>query len=355
MTLFLLLSCGSGSAKAEDPQSRFLKSVISLSNDFLNVFTSLSDMVGGVLGFDTNTKKSDVGNYFKKVHDTLSSTKEALNKIVADMKSDNNPNASAVETAVTNLVTTTLDKIIEGASEAVKGAEGNEPIGNVAEPAAGAGVAAGSDAVKSLSEGIGKIVEVVLKGKGSAAAGDDKGPVKDADGGAGAARGADGAGADGDARKLFASDNAGDAASAAKVAKDAAKAVGAVTGADILQAIAKGDGGESAKLAKHNNTIANNNGANANNAKDGIIAGAIALRAMAKGGKFANASAAAAGVKDNVISAAVSAVTKALDALTIAIRNTIDAGLKTVKNTMNINSTDTPVTVDNTTSEAKNQ
>ncbi|AHH10104.1 Variable outer membrane protein, partial (plasmid) [Borrelia parkeri SLO] len=139
MTLFLLLSCGSGSAKVEDPQSRFLKTVISLSNDFLNVFTSLSDMVGGVLGFNTNTKKSDVAVYFKRVQDTLQGTKDKLNKIVADMKSDNNPNSSTVETAVTNLVTTTLDKIIQGAktaSEAI--GSDNNPIANVADQNAGA-------------------------------------------------------------------------------------------------------------------------------------------------------------------------------------------------------------------------
>ncbi|AHH10134.1 hypothetical protein BPA_0039602, partial (plasmid) [Borrelia parkeri SLO] len=50
------------------------------------------------------------------------------------MKSENNPNASTVETAVTNLVTTTLDKIIQGAktaSEAV-GTTGDEFLGNVA-------------------------------------------------------------------------------------------------------------------------------------------------------------------------------------------------------------------------------
>ncbi|AHH10087.1 Variable outer membrane protein (plasmid) [Borrelia parkeri SLO] len=28
-------------------------------------------MVGGVLGFNTTTKKSDVGNYFKTVQDTV--------------------------------------------------------------------------------------------------------------------------------------------------------------------------------------------------------------------------------------------------------------------------------------------
>ncbi|AHH10133.1 Variable outer membrane protein (plasmid) [Borrelia parkeri SLO] len=78
MTLFLLMSCGAGSTNAEDPQSRFLKSLISLGNDFLDVFTSFTDMVGGVLGFNTNTKKSDVGAYFKTVQDTVQGTKDKL-------------------------------------------------------------------------------------------------------------------------------------------------------------------------------------------------------------------------------------------------------------------------------------
>ncbi|UPA11519.1 variable large family protein (plasmid) [Borrelia parkeri] len=287
------MSCGSGSTKTEDPQSRFLKSLISLGNDFLNVFTSFSDIVGGVLGFNTNTKKSDVGNYFKKVHDTLSSTKTSLEKIVSDMKSDNNPNAEATGIAVKALITNTLDKIIQGAktaSEAV-GTTGDELLGNVGTNNA-AGVA-GTE-VDKLVKGIKDIVDVVLKDKGNADAGTDK-KAEDL-----SARTANG---NGEAGKLFANDNAGDAAKA--------------------------------------------------KAKDGTIAGAIALTAMAKNGKFAGPSAEAAEYAPAVKGAAISAVIKALDTLTIAIRETIDVGLKTVKDAMKFNSTDTPVTTDNTISEIK--
>ncbi|WAZ72343.1 hypothetical protein O5404_04670 (plasmid) [Borrelia miyamotoi] len=43
------MSCNSsGTDIEESSQSRFLKSVISLGNDFLNVFTSFGDMVGSV-------------------------------------------------------------------------------------------------------------------------------------------------------------------------------------------------------------------------------------------------------------------------------------------------------------------
>ncbi|WP_433996724.1 variable large family protein [Borrelia venezuelensis] len=328
MTLFLLLSCGSGSINAENPQSRFLKSVISLGNDFLNVFTSLSDMVGGVLGFNTNTKKSDVGNYFKTIHDTLSSTKTALEKIVADMKTENNPNTEATDMAVKKLVSETFDKIIQGsktASEAI--GDASDLLGNVAAHAAPAGA---KGETENLIKGIKSIVDVVLKNEGNPEAGDDK----KAEDGNTSRTANDGAG------KLFANDNAGAADAAKKSAADAAKAVGAVTGADILKAMIKDNGdAAAAKLA---------------NAKDGTIAGAIALRAMAKDGKFTGPSADDQGsVAPIVKGAAVSAVTKALDTLTIAIRNTIDVGLKTVKDAMKFNPTDTPVTIDKQTSETK--
>ncbi|UPA12823.1 variable large family protein [Borrelia venezuelensis] len=312
----LFFGCGSGSTSAENSQSRFLKSLISLGNDFLNVFTSLSDMVGGVLGFNTNTKKSDVGNYFKTIEKSLTTTKTSLEKIVSDMKSENNPNASAVETAVTNLVNTTLDKITQGAktvSEAI--GDANDPLGNVA--AQGSGGVAGD--IDKLVQGIKLIVELVLK-EGKHDAGTDK---KASDGST--SRTANG-GTD-EAGKLFGTtSNSGVGAAAGdakKVAADAAKAVGAVTGADILKAMVK------------------NSDAAAASAKDGTIAGAMALRAMAKNGKFPGVTATAAAdnpdYTDAVKGAAVSAVTKALGTLTIAIRKTIDLGLKEVKDAMKIN------------------
>ncbi|UPA19156.1 variable large family protein [Borrelia puertoricensis] len=327
ITLFLLLSCGSGTTSAEDSQGRFLKSVISLGNDFLNVFTSLSDMVGGVLGFNTTTKKSDVENYFKTIEKSLTTTKTSLEKIVSDMKSEKNPNAEATDTAVKKLVSEILNKIIEGAKTASEViGDAGDPIGNV-----GANNAAGvvGTEVDKLVKGIKDIVAVVLK-EGNPEAGTDK-KAEDL-----SARTANG---NGEAGKLFAA-NAGDDANAKKVAADAAKAVGAVTGADILKAMIKNGANSAVEAAKAN-------------AKDGTIAGAIALTAMAKDGKFAGPTADSVDYVTAAKGAAISAVTKALGTLTIAIRNTVDVGLKTVKDAMKFNSTDTPVTTDNTTSETK--
>ncbi|UPA14294.1 variable large family protein (plasmid) [Borrelia turicatae 91E135] len=295
-------------------------------------------MVGGVLGFNTNTKKSDVGNYFKTIETSLTTTKTALNKIVADMKSENNPNAEATGVAVKNLIDNTLDKIIEGAktvSEAIGGA--SDLLGNVANQNAGA---AGTK-VDELVSGIKTIVDIVLGKEGNPEAG----TAKKADALAGDRAAGDAQ--NGEAGKLFT--NAAIGADVKKSAADAAKAVGAVTGADILKAIAKGNEGAAAKLAK-------NNDGNANIGvvpKDATIAGGIALRAMAKDGKFATDAAGDADARKAIEDAVVSSVTKALDTLTIAIRSTIDVGLKEVKDAMNINPNDTPVTTDKQIPEIK--
>ncbi|WP_038368380.1 variable large family protein [Borrelia duttonii] len=328
------MGCNSGGVGGEEGKNKFLQSLVNVSEEFLNVFTSFGDMVGSVLGLNVNSKKSDVGKYFKTVQETVEEVKTGLNKIVAEMKEEKNPNAEATEAAVKKLVTGTFDKIIEGAktaSEAI-GTSGDDLLGNVAAGGAGAAAGVSGSEIDSLVKGIKGIVDVVLKGVGKADAGDNK---KAEDGNTART-------VDSGAGKLFADDNAGaDVNAAKKVATDAAKAVGAVTGADILQAMIKDGAEASAKAAS---------------AKDGTIAGAILLRAISKGGKFANANAAdAQGVVATAIkNAAVSSVTKALDTLTIGIRKTIDSGLKEVKEAMKINANATHIVSNNSGSDAKN-
>ncbi|WP_040132094.1 variable large family protein [Borrelia crocidurae] len=336
LIMMILMGCNSGGVgeSKESVENRFLKSLVGLSNEFLNVFTSFGEMVGSVLGLNVESKKSDVGKYFKAVQGTVQGIKDGLNKIVAEMKEEKNPNAEATESAVKTLVESKLDKIIGGAKEASEaiGVEGAELIGNV-----GANNAAGVVGdVDKLIKGIKSIVDVVLQeGK------HDAGTDKKADGLT--ARTA-AAAADGEAGKLFAA-NVGDANNSKKVASDAAKAVGAVTGADILQSIVKAD-----KAA----TLAKSNDGNAGAApKDAQVAGGIALRAMANNGKFAGPTADSADYVIAAKGAAVSAVTKALDTLTIAIRKTIDLGLKEVKKIMKISS-DTPVVSEKSGSVGQN-
>ncbi|AFI31960.1 Vlp protein, gamma subfamily, partial (plasmid) [Borrelia crocidurae str. Achema] len=266
------------------------------------------------------SKKSDVGKYFKTVQETVEGVKRGLNKIVAEMKAEKNPNLEATESAVKTLVESKLDKIIGGAKEASEAiGDVNDLIGNVGST----NVAGTVGDVDKLVKGIKEIVEVVLKGVGKADAGDDK---KADDLGNRTAQAGEG-----EAGKLFG--NAAIADSPKKSAADAAKAVGAVTGADILQAIIKNDG-VAIKFAKNND---GNAGASA--PKDAEVAGGILLRAISKNGKFAGPSVATVEYSPAVKGAATSSVIKALDTLTVAIRSTIDEGLKTVKEVIKINTT----------------
>ncbi|AHH07102.1 Variable outer membrane protein (plasmid) [Borrelia crocidurae DOU] len=118
----------------------------------------------------------------------------------------------------------------------------------------------------------------------------------------------------------------------------ASATIGAVSGADILQAISKSEevkGEPTIETAKNAAEIAaakkeeskeiTVDGAK----KDAVIAGGIALRGMAKDGKFV--------AKNNedksafaINGAVASAVNKVLSTLTIAIRNRVDEGLKEI-------------------------
>ncbi|AHH11450.1 variable large family protein (plasmid) [Borrelia coriaceae] len=345
-TLFisLFLSCNNGVIEELEKRNIFLSSLANLGNDFLNIFTSFGDTIGSSLGFNAETKKSGVRDYFKKVHDTVKSTKDKLEKLVADMKTKDNPNATETEAAVTAL-NEKLTKIIEGAktvSDAI-GDIAKQLIANVADQRSPAGVK--GDNIDSIVTGIKSIVEVVLKDNGSAQAGDTNGPVKDGDGQAGTARGSS-IGTDGDARHLFANNQAGAAVTnTAKAAKDAAKVVGAVTGADILKAMIQ-DSGNASKLASNNDSDHTNIVTTITNTGDAEIAGGIALRAMAKNGTFASVASIPVGTKKAIEDAAVSAITKTLNILTIAIRKTVDKGFKTVKDAMKLGDHDSSLTAD---------
>ncbi|QBK63742.1 hypothetical protein EZU68_04845, partial (plasmid) [Borrelia miyamotoi] len=116
----------------------------------------------------------------------------------------------------------------------------------------------------------------------------------------------------------------------------ASASIGAVSGVDILKAISKSSnisGEIEIEKAKNAAEIAAAKKEDTKELtavqKDAVIAGGIALRAMAKGGKFS--------AKSNeeksahaVNGVAASAVGKTLSTLIIAVRNTVDSGLKTI-------------------------
>ncbi|ETZ17061.1 Variable outer membrane protein [Borrelia duttonii CR2A] len=215
MMVIVMMGCNSGGV-GEEGKNKFLQSLVNVSNEFLNVFTSFGEMVGSVLGLNVNSKKSDVGNYFKTVQETVQGIKDGLNKVVSEMKEEKNPNSEATATAVKTLIENTLDKIIDGAkiaSEAI--GDANDLLGNIATNAAGV---AGTD-IENLVKGIKSIVGIVLKDIGKADDGTDK---KADDLGNRTAQAA----GEGEAGKLFG--NTVINASPKKSAADASKAVGAV-------------------------------------------------------------------------------------------------------------------------------
>ncbi|AHH07519.1 Variable outer membrane protein, partial (plasmid) [Borrelia crocidurae DOU] len=169
MVVMMVMGCNSGGVGGgEEGKNKFLQSLVNVSNEFLNVFTSFGDIVGSVLGLNLESKKSDVGKYFKTVQSTVEGIKSGLNKIVAEMKEGKNPNAEGVESEVKKLVSEILDKIIAGAktaSEAI-GIAGDELLGNVATAGAGGGAGVAGTGVDELVRGIKSIVEVVLKDAG---------------------------------------------------------------------------------------------------------------------------------------------------------------------------------------------
>ncbi|UPA09948.1 variable large family protein (plasmid) [Borrelia nietonii YOR] len=309
MTLFLLFSCGSSSTNAEDPKTVFLTFIANLGKGFLDVFVTFGDMVAGAFGIKADTKKSDIGKYFTDIESTMTTVKEKLQDEVAK-----NGNYVKVKTVVDKFVADVLDKIAEGAKIAASGATGtsSELIGSATKNSGA--TAPKADSINTLVKGIKTIVDVVLKkDEGSAeatkTAEDDKKDIG----------------------KLFSTtaDDGTDAEAAASAS------IGAVSGADILKAIAKS--GEAATAgdikineAKNAAEIAATNKADTKEAKqkDAVIAAGIALRAMAKDGKFAAKNEEKSAHAINGVAA--SSVGKTLSTLIIAIRNTVDSGLKKI-------------------------
>ncbi|OJH14671.1 hypothetical protein ER70_07280 (plasmid) [Borreliella bissettiae] len=325
------MNCKSQVADADDPKNKFYQSVINLGNGFLDVFTSFGGLVAEAFGFKSEPKKSDVKTYFTNVAKKLGETKTNLNGLPKEKnnisstkgKTDStNPVESAVEGAIKE-VSELLDKLVNAVKTAEGAASGTDAIGAV-EDTDGAAKAADAASVQGIAKGIKEIVEAVGgAAKLNAAAAD-----KDDNKGAG---------------KLFGKvDNAngGDSEAASK----AAGAVSAVSGEQILSAIvaAAGAAGDQvgAKPGDATNPIAAaigkgnaENGAEFNKdgmKKDSQIAAAIALRGMAKDGKFAVKKDEKGKAEGAIKGAAESAVRKTLGAISSLIGEAVGSGLKKV-------------------------
>ncbi|AHH07103.1 Variable outer membrane protein (plasmid) [Borrelia crocidurae DOU] len=307
IVMMMVMGCNSGGVK--DAEKVFLSEMVNLGKGFMEVFVSFGDMITGTLGIKAETKKSEIGKYFSDIADTMESVKNKLQAEVAK-----NSKYEKVKTVVDEFITGTLDRIATGAKEAAKGATTDAAIGNAKqnEDAVPGDIAS----VNSLVKGIKEIVGVVLKkGEGDPNA-TKTGETEQKSVG-----------------NLLATQNDVTEQQAAA----ASASIGAISGADILQAISHS---EDVSVSKDINTVINvaeiavakkdSVTKTLDQAKkDAVIVGGIALRAMAKEGRFAAKN---GDVKyPNAVNGAVaSAVNKVLSTLVIAIRNRVDLGLKEI-------------------------
>nr|AAC45763.1 vmp-like sequence protein VlsE [Borreliella burgdorferi] len=340
-TFFVFINCKSQVADKDDPTNKFYQSVIQLGNGFLDVFTSFGGLVAEAFGFKSDPKKSDVKTYFTTVAAKLEKTKTDLNSLPKE-KSDissttGKPDSTgsvgtAVEGAIKE-VSELLDKLVKAVKTAEGASSGTDAIGEVVANA-GAAKVADKASVTGIAKGIKEIVE--------AAGGSEKLKVA-------AATGESNKGAG----KLFGKvddAHAGDSEAASK----AAGAVSAVSGEQILSAIvtaaAAGEqDGEKPGDAKNPIAAAIGKGDADDGAdfgdgmkKDDQIAAAIALRGMAKDGKFAVKNDEKGKAEGAIKGAAESAVRKVLGAITGLIGDAVSSGLRKVGDSVKAASKETP-------------
>ncbi|ETZ17518.1 Variable outer membrane protein [Borrelia duttonii CR2A] len=300
--------------------------MVNLGKGFLDAFMSFGDMVTERLEIKEDINKSGIGAYFSKIENTMKTPKVKLGKILEEYGS-----YEKVKVKVEGFIGK-ISKIEEGAKKVALGANGSAVIGEVVK--SGAGVNSPDvDSIKNLVGGIKEIVDlIVTEGNGEA---DKTKPVDEDKKNIG---------------KLFGAETTDNTKGAEdKHVAVANASIGAVSGADILKAIASAnpDATKDGKvkevkdaaglaLAKGTGTADDEKLSDAVK-KDAVIAAGIALRGIAKEGKFivkdtADSKTEAEGVKGAV----ANAVNKVLSTLTMAIRNTVDDGLKEINKVLGV-------------------
>ncbi|UPA12821.1 variable large family protein [Borrelia venezuelensis] len=315
MTLLLLLSCGSGSTSAEDPKTTFLDSLVKIGQGFQEVFGIFGNAIGDALGLTavkSGDKRSRVGEHFKTIGDGLSTTKEKLKELSDKISEANNANGSTIKlvedaiNSASNVFEQLINSVIKLSGVTNDGAD----IGDTA--SAAAAVAADEASVKTVIEEIKAVIDAATKSG-----------VKIETGYAGNAVNAAAA----SAPAAIGSNNAGQGAGdklAAEVAKaDPWAMIDKIKNSTTNTAVLAGNDKDAGTLA----TGTNANDANGAGAKTNAdLAAAVALKAMAKGGKFS----ATAADTDAVKAAAVTAVNKVLGILDIIIKKTVASELDKV-------------------------
>ncbi|WP_148264261.1 variable large family protein [Borrelia crocidurae] len=312
VVMVMVMRCNSGGVKegeGESSQSKFLKSIIGLRNEFLNVFTSFGDMVGGILGFNavkSDDKRSKVGEYFKTIGYGLKSTKDKLDALAKDISSTIYADITVVETVIKG-TSGIIAKLITSVTK-LAGVVGDTDIGDNAVAAA---VAAEEAGVKTVIDEIKIIVETAINSGVNV--------------GKGIAGGEVAAGANTDAPAVLTANAAVGAGAASKLAGEVSKAypwamIDKIHNAKVVE-LTQDNNNEAGALATK--IGANNYGAKTN----ADLAAAVALKAMTKSGKFSAAANEAGAVK----ASAVSAVNKVLGILDVIIKKTVESNLEKIR------------------------
>ncbi|ASJ27656.1 variable large family protein [Borrelia turicatae] len=321
ISLFLLLSCGSGQLQAgKDGEAATggssLSAVISISRQlFLDAFVSFGNLLKGLLGLTVDTTKKEVGEQLGKLGEAVQLVKVKLEELKGNEQF--NLIKDKAESTI-NKAIGTLGKIFEGASK-IKDATGsaNGKVGGKVDDTENA-APANTESVKGLVEGINLIYEaakeigVDLKGNANKQIEDSK-----------------------EIAKLF--KDTGDVGADAKALSGAKRAVIAASGSDILAAIeaakdtSKQAGNISAAKNAYDIAVANKDNTDAGadvRDKGPVIAAGLALRAMAKDGKLATVATHAPGQAVNAV--LIGVVGKTVNEIVSIVRRTVDKCLKDV-------------------------
>ncbi|WP_434757136.1 variable large family protein [Borrelia puertoricensis] len=324
LTLFLLLSCGSGSTNAEklaaESKNTFLDSLVKIGHGFQEIFGIFGNAIGDALGLtavESGDKRSKVGEHFEKIKKGLGDTKDKLNELSGDISSAKNTDRGTIKVVedVIKGASDVFEQLIVALTKLADATKDDNLIGHNDNNAAAGAEKAG---VETIIAGVKDIIGVADKSGIAIKPGNAGGQVTaDANTSAPAVLGGH--------NNAAAGAGAGDKL-AAEVAKadpwamiDKIKNATAITPATLAQS----NNNETGTLAAANaNANANNYGAKTN----ADLAAAVVLKAMTKGGKFRADNADAETVK----AAAVSAVNKVLGILDLIIRKTVTSNLDKV-------------------------
>ncbi|XXG16273.1 variable large family protein (plasmid) [Borrelia puertoricensis] len=316
MTLFLLLSCGSGSTKMEDPKTTFLNSLVKIGHGFYEIFGIFGNAIGDVLGLTavkSGDKRSKVGEHFDKIKKGLEDTNEKLKELSGEISNAKNANSSTIE-SVKGAISSSSDVFEQLISALTKLASvTNDSATDIGDNANAAAVAADKDSVETVIKEVKAIIETAKESGVKIDSGKAGSPVAanaqtDATAVLGGTVNAEGAGS-----KL-----------AAEVAKaDPWALIDKIKNSKTKTGVAAADNDSAGELATGTN--AGNNGAGA--ATNADLAAAVALKAMTKTGKFSVNAADDGAVK----AAAVTAVNKVLGILDLIIRKTVASNLDKIR------------------------